>query len=171
MTPGRRYGGSSSVNADASPRRIVFDSAHDTASVKIDADQHDAAATVPAAANEANAGGNAAPTKIVASMISVGKRPLQGTKLLVRIAIEPFARRVDDARGDDAGGVAAESHRHRQRLLAVRAGALEQEVEIERDARQIAEIFENREQREEDRHRRQHHADHPGEALDRRRAR
>ena len=32
------------------------------------------------------AGGNAAATKTVASMISVGKRPLQGTKLFVRIA-------------------------------------------------------------------------------------
>jgi hypothetical protein len=33
ITPGRRYGGSSSVNADASPFSTVFDSAHDTASV------------------------------------------------------------------------------------------------------------------------------------------
>ncbi len=43
--------------------------------------------TAPAAANEASTGGKAAATKIVASMIRVGKRPLQGTKLLVRIAI------------------------------------------------------------------------------------
>src|SRR5512143_501266 len=43
--------------------------------------------TEPAAANEATAGGKAAATNTVASMIRVGKRPLQGTKLLVRMAI------------------------------------------------------------------------------------
>ena len=42
--------------------------------------------TAPAAASDANAGGNDAPTKIVASMMSVGNRPLHGTKLFVRIA-------------------------------------------------------------------------------------
>ncbi len=43
--------------------------------------------TAPAAASDANAGGNDAPTKIVASMMSVGNRPLQGTKLFVRMAM------------------------------------------------------------------------------------
>ena len=41
----------------------------------------------PAAAMAANAGGNAAATKIVASIINVGHLPLQGMKLLVRMAI------------------------------------------------------------------------------------
>ena len=35
---------------------------------------------------DAKAGANDAPTKIVPSMINVGKRPLHGTKLFVRIA-------------------------------------------------------------------------------------
>ena len=83
--PGRRYGGSSSVKADASPRRIVRDSTHDTTSVKI-APRTTMASTEPAATSEATAGGNAAATNTVDSMISVGKRPLQGTKLLVRMA-------------------------------------------------------------------------------------
>jgi hypothetical protein len=47
----------------------------------------------------------------------------------------------------------------------VRARPLEQEVQVEGDARQVAEILEDREQREEDRHRRQHDADHPRQAT------
>ena len=38
---------------------------------------------------------------------------------------------------------------------------LEQPVEVERDARQVAEVLEDREEREEDRHRRQHDRDDP----------
>ena len=44
--------------------------------------------TVPAAMKEVNAGGKDAATKTVASIIKVGKRPLHGTKLLVRMAIK-----------------------------------------------------------------------------------
>ena len=82
---GRRYGGSSRVKADASPDSTVRDRAHETMSVN-PTPSRTTATTAPAAANDATAGGNAAATKITASMISVGKRPLHGTKLLVRIA-------------------------------------------------------------------------------------
>ena len=75
---------------------------------------------------------------------------------------QPLARAVDDARGDHAGRVAAEAHHHGQRLFAVRAALFEQAVQVEGHARQVAEVLQQREQREEDRHRRQHHADHPG---------
>ena len=66
--------------------RMVRESIHETSRVKkipINTTPN----TAPAAAKEAKAAGKAAPTKTVASMIRVGKRPLQGTKLLVRMAI------------------------------------------------------------------------------------
>ena len=66
--PGRRYGGSSSVNADASPLRIVRDRTHDTTSVNI-TPTSTMATTDPAATSEATAGGNDAATNTVASMI------------------------------------------------------------------------------------------------------
>ena len=83
--PGRRYGGSSSVKAEASPLSTVRDSSHDTASVNA-TPSSTMATTEPAATTDASAGGKAAATNTVASRISVGNRPLHGTKLLVRIA-------------------------------------------------------------------------------------
>ncbi len=83
---GRRYGGNSSVKAEASPLRIVRASPQETSSVKT-TPISTTPTTDPAAANEATAGENDAATKTVASMIRVGKRPLHGTKLLVRMAI------------------------------------------------------------------------------------
>src|SRR5687768_4334723 len=83
--PGRRYGGNSKVKADASPRRIVRDSTQETASVKM-APSTTIPSTEPAATSDATAGGNDAATNTVDNMINVGNRPLQGTKLLVRIA-------------------------------------------------------------------------------------
>ena len=75
---------------------------------------------------------------------------------------EPFPRTVDDARRHDAGRVAPEPHAHGQRLLAVRPRLAEQRVEVEGDARQVAEVLQQREDREEDRHRRQHDRHYPG---------
>ena len=57
---------------------------------------------------------------------------------------------------DNAGGIAAKAHRHCKRLFAARAAALERLIEIERHARQIADVFKECEQRKEDSHRRQH---------------
>ena len=74
---------------------------------------------------------------------------------------ESFARRVDDAGGDDTGGIATEAHGHGECLLAVRAGLLENAVEIEGDAREVAEVFEQGEERKENGHGRQHDADDP----------
>ena len=73
-----------------------------------------------------------------------------------------LTRAVDDARGDDAGRVAAVAHHHAQRLLAVRAGFAEQIVQVEGDTGQIAEVFQQREEREEDGHGRQHDRNDPG---------
>ena len=74
---------------------------------------------------------------------------------------QSLARTVDDTRGDDARSVAAEAHAHRQRLLAMRPGSAEEFVEIESHAGQIAEVLQQREEREEDGHRRQHDGDDP----------
>ena len=98
--------------------------------------------TAPVAATVAHAGGNAAAMKTVEIKMIVGQRPLHSIRLFDRIAQHSFARRLDDAAGDDAGGVAAEAHRHRQRLLAVSAGPAEEPIEIERDARQVAHVLE-----------------------------
>ena len=75
---------------------------------------------------------------------------------------QSLARRVDDACRHHPRRVAAEPHAHRERLFAVRAGAAEERVEVERDARQVAEVLEQRKDRKEDRHGRQHHRHHPG---------
>ena len=162
---GRRYGGSSSVKAEASPRRIVRVSTHDTTSVKI-APSTTIASTEPAATSEATAGGNAAATNTVASMISVGKRPLHGTKLLVRIA-------TSRSRGESITRVAMMPAALQPKPIAIDSACLpcaparlEQVIEVERHARQVAEVLEDREQRKEDRHRRQHHADHPRQAAE-----
>jgi hypothetical protein len=64
----------------------VLDRAHETTRVK-NTPINTTPTTVPAAAKDATAGGTEAATNTVASMMSVGKRPLHGTKLFVRIAI------------------------------------------------------------------------------------
>lgn len=83
---GRRYGGSSSVNDDGTPFNIVFDSIHDTKNVisipKI------ITAVSKRLDNIDEEIPDAFPMKnIVIIAIIVGNLPLQGTKLLVSIAI------------------------------------------------------------------------------------
>ena len=153
------------MNADASPRRIVRDSAHETSQREHHADAARRRRRRRRRRPTRTPAENAAPTKIVAEHDQRREPAVAGHEVVGEDRDQALARRVDDARRDDAGRVAAEPHRHRQRLLAVRAGALEQEVEVERDPRQVAEILEDREQREEDRHRRQHHADDPRQAA------
>ena len=63
------------------------------------------------------------PTKNMEMMaIRVGNRPLQGTKLLVMMAMSRSLGLVDDAAAHDARGVAAKAHAHGQRLFAAGAG-------------------------------------------------
>ena len=83
---GRRYGGSSSVKLDGTPFSSVFDKKREVRKVRmtpntitpvnssVDRRPFHGAATTPA-------------KNIVIILISVGKRPLQGTKVLVIIAI------------------------------------------------------------------------------------
>ena len=75
---------------------------------------------------------------------------------------QAFARAVDDARGDHSRGVAAKAHGHAEGLLAVRPNFLEHIIQVEGYARQVAVIFKQGEQREENCHWRQHHANDPG---------
>ena len=66
------------------------------------------------------------PTKNMEMMaMSVGNRPLQGTKLLVMMAMSRSLGRVDDAAAHDACGVAAKAHAHGQRLFAAGAALFE----------------------------------------------
>ena len=74
------------MNADASPFKTVLDNIHEARNVNI-TPINTTPTTVPAAMKEVKAGGKDAATKTVASIIKVGKRPLHGTKLLVRMAI------------------------------------------------------------------------------------
>ena len=71
------------MKADASPLNTVFDNNHDIRNVNA-TPIRTTPTTVPAAMKEVKAGEKRAATKTVASIIKVGKRPLQGTKLLVR---------------------------------------------------------------------------------------
>ena len=82
---GFRYGGSSSVKEDGTPLSRISDSSFVTANVM------PTPSTIAAVRSSADSTGDspppAVPTKnMVSRAISVGKRPLHGTKLLVSIA-------------------------------------------------------------------------------------
>ena len=76
---------------------------------------------------------------------------------------QPLAGRIDDAAADDAGSIAAKGHTHRERLFAAGAGFFEMVIQIEGHAGQIAEVLQEREEREKYGHGRQHDGDDPGQ--------
>ena len=78
---GRRYGGSSRTKADGTPRNSVLLSKKETASVM------PTASTIKRNTKPPAAIGFPLAKKKPESKISVGKRPLQGTKQFVRMAI------------------------------------------------------------------------------------
>ena len=78
---GRRYGGSSRTKADGTPRSSVLLSKKETASVM------PTASTIKRNTKPPAAMGLPLAKKKPESKISVGKRPLQGTKQFVRMAI------------------------------------------------------------------------------------
>jgi len=90
-----------------------------------------------------------------------GKPSVAGHKRIGYDRARPFAARFDDAAAGYAAGVAADAHAHRQRLLAAGLRAPEAAVDIERQSRQEADILQQRKQREENRHRRQHYRHDP----------
>ena len=80
-------------------------------------------------------------TKNIPSINSrVGKRPLQGVKQLVRMAMSR-SRGESIIRPDYPGGVAPKAHTDTQRLFAAGMAALERLIQIIGDPRQIARIF------------------------------
>ena len=83
---GRRYGGSSSVKDDGTPRRIVFESREQAANV-MRTDRTISSVSRAAPANELNGAGRAPATNREISDISVGNLPLQGTKPFVAAAM------------------------------------------------------------------------------------
>ena len=72
---------------------------------------------------------------------SNGKRPLQGTRLFVRMAIRRSLGDPNAAENGSDGGITAEPHCHCQTLLAAGMAFFKRTVHIEGDARQIAEIL------------------------------
>ncbi len=85
-TRGGRYGGSSRLKAETSPRSTVRESSHEMAKVST----MPSTATVTTASAEtspARCAGATLPTKIVATRICVGQRPLQSAKLFVMMAM------------------------------------------------------------------------------------
>ncbi len=83
---GGRYGGSSRLNADASPRSSERERAHDVRNVS-PIPRSATATTADAVTTPARADGTRAPMKSDAIRICVGQRPLQSEKLFVMIAI------------------------------------------------------------------------------------
>ena len=108
-----------------------------------------------------NRAGASPPMKIVATSIWVGHRPLQREKLLVMMAMSRSLglsiTRVDT--------IAAALHPNPMLIVSAcfpcAPASFEPLVQIERYPGQIAEVFQKRKQRKENRHRRQHDADHP----------
>ena len=84
-TCGTRYGGSSSTNAEGTPRKRVFDKSHEAASV---ASTPTASTADRASATAAGCAPPEAPAErnIVKSASIVGKRPLHGTNAFVKTA-------------------------------------------------------------------------------------
>ena len=83
---GRRYGGSSSVNDEGTPRSIVFESREHAAKVA-KTDRTMSAVSRAAPANELNGAGSAPTINSEISDISVGNRPLHGTNPFVTAAM------------------------------------------------------------------------------------
>ena len=92
-----------------------------------------------------------------------GKTPVAGDEIVCDNCDEPFARGIDDSCAHNPCRIAAKAHAHGERLFAAGAALFKVFVKVKRDAGQIAEVFEQGEEREKNRHRRKHHRDHPGE--------
>lgn len=91
------------------------------------------------------------------------KSAVAGDKAVGQDGQQSFPGGVDDPAAGHSGGVAAEPHGHAQRLLAAGMAALKGPIQIIGKAGQVSDVFEQREQREEDGHRRQHYGDDPGD--------
>ena len=99
--------------------------------------------------------------KSEAKRICVGQRPITHREVIRDDSDEALALTVDDTGRDDASSITAKAHAHREGLLAVGATATEEFVEIEGDTGEVPEVLEEGEEREEYRHRREHHRDDP----------
>ena len=74
---------------------------------------------------------------------------------------DTLALAIDDARRDHPSGIASKAHTHREGLLAVGSTSAEELIEVEGNTREVTEVFEEREEGEEDCHRGEHHRDDP----------
>jgi hypothetical protein len=83
---GRRYGGSSSWNDEGAPASRVRDRIRAMKNVAA-TPTSEIATRLRTAASRPKPGGAAAETKMLATRIRMGQRPLQGTRLFVRVAM------------------------------------------------------------------------------------
>ena len=74
---------------------------------------------------------------------------------------QAFAWTVNYASGDHPGRIAPEAHHHAERLFSMPTGSLEKLIQVEGHAREVTKVLQSCEEREENCHGRQHHADYP----------
>ena len=125
------------MNEDGMPLRSVDESSFEYIIVT----------TIPRSMNITSMRPAAAPLKalipavknIIMSIISVGKRPLQGMNELVTAAMTRSLG--DDATASYAAGIASKSHTHGKGLLAVCTTFSERVVKIECNSGKITKIF------------------------------
>ena len=90
-----------------------------------------------------------------------GKAPVAGNKAVGEDRQQAFPRGMNNAAAHHAGGVAAKAHADGERLLAACPAALEGVIKVVGDTRQVADVLQQSEQGEENRHGRQHDRDDP----------
>ena len=91
------------------------------------------------------------------------KPPVTRNKGIGQDGNQSFPGRIDDPAADDAGGIAAKAHGGSQTLFAAGAAFLKSPVHVKGNPGQIAQVFQQGEQWEEDGHRRQHYRNHLGQ--------
>ena len=98
---------------------------------------------------------------MVMMAMRVGNRPLQGTKLLVMMAISRSRGESMIRQPTTPAALQPKPIAHGEGLFAAGTGLFKILVEIEGHPRQITEVLQQGKQREEDRHGGQHHRHHP----------
>lgn len=67
--------------------------------------------------------------------------PVAGGEIVGQDRDQALTGRVDDPAADDAGGITAEAHADRQRLLPAGMRLLKMMIQVEGDTRKVSKIF------------------------------
>ena len=86
---------------------------------------------------------------------------MQGTKLLVIMAISRSLGRIDDAAAHDAGCIASKAHAHGKGLFAAGMAAFKGFIQVVGNPGKVSGVLQQGEQGKEDGHGRQHHRYNP----------